>query len=605
MKTFLVILFFAITIPLFPQQQAKVDSLLKDLANAKSGDKIKIENSITAMFYNSEFDEGRKISEYLQRILPDSKFQELYVLVLVHSWRFYTYEGKINLLNKAYEAAKSLKDNYLIGIVEVYKATAFRDNSMPDSAMTYSLRAKDHLEKTGKPEDLDDAQNLIADLYYWAGQYEEAEILYKQILSQPRIKNTWRFYTIQDDLGQIRIKQKKFDEAEKYFKNTLNSLTSKNMWYVDSTALPYVFRMLLEINVKRKHFPEAEAYYQLSLKTAQRFEQNEYLPSIFAFKGDLYFESGKFDSAITFFNKALDLNKINPSIDDLIHIYEGLSKTYTERNDIGKADHYLRLLGQAQSTSDSIFYRAKYMTTYALYNYNNYLKEIAGYRQRQLLLITFAAIISISLITIAYFFIRLGRANRKLVAKNIELATYNELITVQPEIESDETKLLQTPTSPLTQSSWEEQAEQEIPAEDEYKKESKKLDEDFVREIIYGLDKLMQEEKIYLRPDLSLDQVSDLLKTNRAYLSKAVNTAHNVNFTTYINDLRIKEAIRIISGGEHKNLSIEGIARNSGFNNRVSFTQAFYKYTGVSPSYFIKNADSAGHHSINIMNENN
>ena len=166
------IIFIILFIPffLFAQQEAKVDSLLRNLAEANSGNKIDIESAITAMLYESEMEPGRKISEYLQRILPGSKFQDLYIKVLIHSWRFYPFKEKINLLNKAYIVAKKLNDYNLIGTVEVYKAIAFRDNSMTDSAMTYALKASDNLEKSGNPEDLDDVAHLIADHHYWAGQ---------------------------------------------------------------------------------------------------------------------------------------------------------------------------------------------------------------------------------------------------------------------------------------------------------------------------------------------------------------------------------------------------------------------------------------------------
>jgi len=571
------IIFIILFIPffLFAQQEAKVDSLLRNLAESNSGNKIDIENSITAMLYKSEMEPGRKISEYLQRILPDSKFQELYVKILIHSWRFYPFKEKINLLNKAYPVAKKLNDYNLIGTVEVYKAIAFRDNSMTDSAMTYALKASDNLEKSGNPEDLDDVTNLIADLHYWAGQYEEAEVLYKQLLSQPRMKNHWRYYTIQDDLGLIRIKQKKYSEAETYFKKTLNSLTSKNMQHTDSTALPYVFRMLLEINVERKHFTEAGKYYGLSLKLAERFEQNEYLPAIYAYKGDIYFDAGKYDSAITFYYKALELNKITPNIEDSKHIYEGLSKTYDAINDIKNVNKYLVLLNQAENTADSIFYRSRYMTTFAKYNYNKFKREISGFKERQSFLMIFIVIISVSLFTIGYFFIRLGKANRKLVTKSIEAANLPGQFVLLPGNKIEDSERLEPSI---------------IKEEDDVKKTGKELDQGLVNDIIYKLEKIMSDEKLYLKPEVSMDQLSVLLATNRAYLSKAINNTYNINFSTYINDLRIKEAVRLISDGEHKDFSIEGIAAKAGFSNRVSFTKAFYKSTGVTPSFFIKHA---------------
>jgi len=79
------------------------------------------------------------------------------------------------------------------------------------------------------------------------------------------------------------------------------------------------------------------------------------------------------------------------------------------------------------------------------------------------------------------------------------------------------------------------------------------------------------------------------LNTNRTYLSSAINIVLKKSFTTYINDLRVKEAIRKISSKEFKQMTIEGISLEVGFNNRDSFNTAFKKYTGVLPSYFIKN----------------
>ena len=62
-----------------------------------------------------------------------------------------------------------------------------------------------------------------------------------------------------------------------------------------------------------------------------------------------------------------------------------------------------------------------------------------------------------------------------------------------------------------------------------------------------------------------------------------------INFNSYINDLRIKEAVRLITNQEHLLYTVDGLAEKSGFGNRVSFTSAFKKHTGVSPSVFIKN----------------
>ena len=63
-----------------------------------------------------------------------------------------------------------------------------------------------------------------------------------------------------------------------------------------------------------------------------------------------------------------------------------------------------------------------------------------------------------------------------------------------------------------------------------------------------------------------------------------------MHFSSYINDLRIKKAILIISQKEDVNIyKLEGIAKQVGFKNRTTFITAFKNYTGVTPSFFMKN----------------
>jgi len=331
---------------------------------------------------------------------------------------------------------------------------------------------------------------------------------------------------------------------------------------------------MLEITFLQGHYKEAEEYYNLAKKVVERFEQTEYLPAIYAIKGNIYYEQGKYDSALVFFNKAKALNLVTPSIENSITIYSGLSKAYESLKDTKNTVLYLKLLNTAEDTADSIFYRARYMTKYAEYNYNNYLREITNYKQRQTILVIFTSIIIISLIAITYYFIRLRKANKFLITKNIEAAFSNEHISLTHTNKVNEDTIEEYLTLTSTELNID--------------KENIKLTKEFTDDLTSRLDKIMSDEKLYLQHNLTLDKVAELLSTNRLYLSKTINSIYKINFNVYINDLRIKEAIRIISSGEHKNFNIDGIANICGFNNRVSFTKAFYKYTGVYPSYFIK-----------------
>ena len=78
------------------------------------------------------------------------------------------------------------------------------------------------------------------------------------------------------------------------------------------------------------------------------------------------------------------------------------------------------------------------------------------------------------------------------------------------------------------------------------------------------------------------------MNVNRNYLSHAVNCCTGKSFTTYMNELRIKEAILLLSDSKAI-FTLEGIALETGFNDRKTFYTAFKKITGLSPSEFRDN----------------
>ena len=97
------------------------------------------------------------------------------------------------------------------------------------------------------------------------------------------------------------------------------------------------------------------------------------------------------------------------------------------------------------------------------------------------------------------------------------------------------------------------------------------------------------KEKVFKDLDLTLDSLAKSIDINRNYLSKAINRTTGKNFNTYINEHRVKEAIKLLSSEKSDIISIDAIALEVGFNNRTSFYQSFKKITGLSPSSFRNN----------------
>ena len=98
-----------------------------------------------------------------------------------------------------------------------------------------------------------------------------------------------------------------------------------------------------------------------------------------------------------------------------------------------------------------------------------------------------------------------------------------------------------------------------------------------------------ESQKLFLTKKYTLVSLAKELGTNSSYLSKIINDTKQCNFANYLNQLKINYAIeRLKTDEKFRNYTIKAIAEEAGFYNSQSFSSAFYKETGLYPSYFIK-----------------
>ncbi len=95
---------------------------------------------------------------------------------------------------------------------------------------------------------------------------------------------------------------------------------------------------------------------------------------------------------------------------------------------------------------------------------------------------------------------------------------------------------------------------------------------------------LVSEQELFRIPGLTLDHVADRMEIKRAYLSRAVNQCFGKSFTRYINELRIREAMKTLQ--TNPDLRIADIARAAGFNDRKNCLRVFTQLTGRSPGSY-------------------
>lgn len=104
------------------------------------------------------------------------------------------------------------------------------------------------------------------------------------------------------------------------------------------------------------------------------------------------------------------------------------------------------------------------------------------------------------------------------------------------------------------------------------------------------LNKCLETEKPYLNSNLTMKTLAAQLETNTHYLSEVINQKFGNNFTSLINEFRVREACRLLVDETNDHLTIESIASQAGFNSKSAFNNAFKSITGLTPSYYKRTA---------------
>ncbi len=109
--------------------------------------------------------------------------------------------------------------------------------------------------------------------------------------------------------------------------------------------------------------------------------------------------------------------------------------------------------------------------------------------------------------------------------------------------------------------------------------------------LIMALKSMMEQDRMFTDSTLTLEKAARLLGTNRSTLSKAINTGLGVNFSTFLNSYRIKEAIRLINDSKAQSYTMESIGHMCGFNSRQAFHRAFKNETGMNLRQYCNSAN--------------
>ncbi|MCL6265989.1 helix-turn-helix domain-containing protein [Flagellimonas myxillae] len=107
-------------------------------------------------------------------------------------------------------------------------------------------------------------------------------------------------------------------------------------------------------------------------------------------------------------------------------------------------------------------------------------------------------------------------------------------------------------------------------------------------ELFNQISKHIEEDQLFLEPNVSLSSLSKLVNTSTQKTSEVINQYAKQNFNDFINQYRIQEAKQLLLDESNKDFTISSIAFDAGFSSLSSFNSAFKKFEGITPSAFRK-----------------
>jgi AraC-like DNA-binding protein len=126
------------------------------------------------------------------------------------------------------------------------------------------------------------------------------------------------------------------------------------------------------------------------------------------------------------------------------------------------------------------------------------------------------------------------------------------------------------------------------PTEVSKKQGQPNLQPEKLRELQQRFDHYISEQH-FLNPNTNLKEVAARLNIPSYVLSMFIHQAYQMHFNDVINSHRIKYISEGLANEQWDTLTLEAVGEIAGFNNRITFLNAFKKFTGFTPSQYVKN----------------
>ena len=90
---------------------------------------------------------------------------------------------------------------------------------------------------------------------------------------------------------------------------------------------------------------------------------------------------------------------------------------------------------------------------------------------------------------------------------------------------------------------------------------------------------------VYYHPGVTIDEIARNLHVNKSHFSEIFKAEMGIPPKQYLNGIRMQKAAERLT---KDNFTVSAVATSVGFPDAFSFSRAFKKYYGCSPTEYIK-----------------
>lgn len=436
--------------------------------------------------------------------------------------------------------------------------------------------------------------NEAADYFMKAAECADTMIAYEKDNYMRIISNLSHIYNLRADTTGLQYSMqvykygRKMDNKFLIYVGAINTATQYLLRKDWSLSLFYI-EEALEIAAETRMHSDAEAYtiyadaiaglgdramaekyYRKAMEMSSETEAS-IVCGLYCSYGNFLMEDSRWKEAADIFARGIELAVNSKTYMHRDRLYLGLSKACGKMGDVAEELENFKIY---HCLSDSIFHAEKERSMKELWgkyeaektkNLLNEREMQLVRKNRRLYLYVFMIML---LIVIASVFMLMYRHKRKMYEQLVAIH-YGRFRReqIKRESSSEGTGM---------------EVETKVSGFVSGKENGEKLENLYNR-----IEKLMIDEKLYKKEDISLEGLANLMGINRTYISAAINRFAGTNFRDYIKSLRVNDAVKLLSDTDN-DTPIKAMFADLGFQSLSSFYTAFQASTGVPPSQYRK-----------------